>query len=138
MAAINSDWGCHQNLGVDIIHKIYRPTSIRLVILFYHWSTFNKKKKGLCGCTTAVFALRRKKLGCQKTLQNFRKICLLSLQNFAFWMQNLRLFLAKNRRDRIMWQYGNAELQLTKPRTSAMSLHWEVNEECNRITLCSI
>ena len=75
---------------------------MRLVILVYHLSTFNKKKEGLCGCTTAVFVLRRKKLGCQKTLQNFRKICLFSLQNFAFWMQNLRLFFAKNRGDRLL------------------------------------
>ena len=49
---------------------------------------------------TAVFALQRKKLGCVKTLQNFCKICLFSLQNFAFWMQNLRFFFAKNRGDR--------------------------------------
>ena len=75
---------------------------MRLVILVYHLSTFNKKKEGLCGCTTAVFVLRRKKLGCQKTLQNFRKICLFSLQNFAFWMQNLRLFFAKNRGDSLV------------------------------------
>ena len=75
---------------------------MRLVILVYHLSTFNKKKEGLCGCTTAVFVLRRKKLGCQKTLQNFLKICLFSLQNFAFWMQNLRLFFAKNRGDRLV------------------------------------
>ena len=53
-------------------------------------------------CVTAVFALQRKKLGCVKTLQNFCKICLFSLQNFAFWMQNLRLFFAKNRGDSTM------------------------------------
>ena len=33
MAVINSDWDCNQNLRVDTIHKIYRPTSIRLVII---------------------------------------------------------------------------------------------------------
>ena len=49
---------------------------------------------------TAVFALQRKKLGCVKSLQNFCKICLFSLQNFAFWMQNLRFIFAKNRGDR--------------------------------------
>ena len=35
-------------------------------------------------------------------MQNFRKICLFSLQNFAFWMQNLTFFFAKNRGDRTM------------------------------------
>ena len=47
---------------------------------------------------TAVFALQRKKLGCVKSLQNFCKICLFSLQNFAFWMQNLRFFFCKKPR----------------------------------------
>ena len=36
-------------------------------------------------------------------MQNFRKICLFRLQNFAFWMQNLRFVFAKNRGDRSVW-----------------------------------
>ena len=61
---------------------------------------------------TAVFALQRKKLGCVKSLQNFCKICLFSLQNFAFWMQNLRFFFAKNRGDRL--REGNVQRLLLK------------------------
>ena len=35
-----------------------------------------------------------------KNIAKFRKICLFRLQNFAFWMQNLRFVFAKNRGDR--------------------------------------
>ena len=66
---------------------------------------------------TAAFALQRKKLGSVKTLQNFCKICLFSLQKFVFWMQNLRFFLPKTAGTdrRLTWQVSERALYLHCP-----------------------
>ena len=68
----------------------------------------------LCDCSICI---AEKKLGSVKTLQNFCKICLFSLQNFAFWMQNLRFFFQKTAGTdrRLTWQVSERTLYLHCP-----------------------
>ena len=65
----------------------------------------------LCDCSICI---AEKKLGSVKTLQNFCKICLFSLQNFSFWMHNLRFFGKKNSGTdrRLTWQVSVRALYL--------------------------
>ena len=83
MAAINSDWDCNQNLELTLFTKFTDLLPYDLLYCFTSDLHLIRKKIGLCGCTFAVFALQRKNLGCVKTSQNFRKICLFQLAKFC-------------------------------------------------------